>query len=391
MRPPAAAVGGVTLAPVAPAALPVVGVLDKEETATGLLYRRLPAWTRAQIVDLAQQLVLTMPAGARLAFRTDSRVLELDVMLTAFQFADVPVRPVTFDLVVDDAVVTTVTAEDHHTLRVTGPLPEDRTLIPGGVATLRFELPGSRDRAVEVWLPHGAVVEVRGARVEEGTDLEPLVRERRHWVHHGSSISHCLEAARPTETWPAIAARRAGVELLNLGFGGQCMLDQHVARTIRDLETDLISLKLGINVVNGDTMRERTFRPALHGFLDTVRDGHPETPLLVVTPIVCPSAEDHPGPTVPDEQGRFDVVPRSEQLSTGALTLRRIREIITEVVGARQADGDAHLHLLDGQLLFGADDLALLPDGLHPDATGYLLMGGRFLDLAFAPSGPFAA
>jgi hypothetical protein len=129
----------------------------------------------------------------------------------------------------------------------------------------------------------------------------------------------------------------------------------------------------------------------VHGFLDTVRDGHPDTPLLVVTPIVCPSAEDHPGPTVADQAGRFDGVPRSEQLSTGALTLRRIREILTEVVTTRQAAGDGNLHLLDGQLLFGTDDLALLPDGLHPDAQGYLLMGERFHARAFAPDGPFGA
>jgi hypothetical protein len=373
------------------ASLPVVGVLDQEESPSGVTYRRLPAWTRAQIVDLAQQLVLTMPAGGRLAFRTDSRVLELDVMLTAFQFADLPLRPVTFDLVVDDEVVTTLAAEDHHTLRVTGPLPEDRTLVPGAPTTLRFALPGTRERAVEVWLPHGAVLEMRGARVESGTTLEPLASERRRWVHHGSSISHCLEAERPTETWPALAARRAGVELLNLGFGGQCMLDQHVARTIRDLEAELISLKLGINVVNGDTMRERTFRPAVHGFLDTVRDGHPDTPLLVITPITCPSAEDHPGPTVPGQDGRYGVLPRSEQLSTGALTLGRIRGILTEVVTSRQQAGDDNLHLLDGRELFGTDDLALLPDGLHPDAQGYLLMGERFHAHAFAPDGPFGA
>ena len=69
-----------TLAALPLTSLPVVGVLDQEVSPTGVTYRRLPAWTRAQIVDLAQQLVLTMPAGGRLAFRTDSRVLELDVM-----------------------------------------------------------------------------------------------------------------------------------------------------------------------------------------------------------------------------------------------------------------------------------------------------------------------
>ena len=369
--------------------LPVVGVLDQEVGPTGITYRRLPAWTRAQIVDPVQQIVLTMPAGARLAFTTDSRVLELEVMLTAIRVGDLPMRLPTFDLVVDDVVVSSVVAQDYLTLHAVTPGKPDLVLIPGEPATLRFDLPSSRDQVVEVWFPHAAVLEMRAVRIDAGTTLAPVAQPRRRWVHHGSSISHCLEAERPTETWPAIAARGAGVDLLDLGFGGQCMLDQYVARTIRDVDADLISLKAGINVVNGDTLRERTFRAALHGFLDTVRDGHPETPFLVVTPIICPSAEDHPGPTVLKEDGRFHVVPRSEELSTGALSLRLIREIVTEIVTTRQKAGDTNLHLLDGLQLFGPEDVALLPDGLHPDAAGYHLMGERFGRLAFGPANPF--
>ena len=55
-------------------------------------------------------------------------------------------------------------------------------------------------------------------------------------------------------------------------------------------------------------MTERTFAPAVHGLLDHIRDGHPDTPLLVVTPIFCPSVEDHPGPTVPTAAGVFTTV-----------------------------------------------------------------------------------
>ena len=45
-------------------------------------------------------------------------------------------------------------------------------------------------------------------------------------------------------------------------------------------------------------MRRRAFTPAVHGFLDTIREGHPDTPLLVVSPILCPIHEDTPGPTM---------------------------------------------------------------------------------------------
>ena len=167
------------------------------------------------------------------------------------------------------------------------------------------------------------------------------------------------------------------------------MLDQMVARTIRDAPADLISVKAGINIVNGDTMRERTFGPALHGFLDTIRDGHPSTPLVLVSPIVCPVVEDHPGPTVPGSDGRFSVPARAADLAFGALTLQRMRAIAAEVVDARRAAGDANLHYLDGLTLFGADDAVDLYDGLHPTPAGYRRIGDRFHTLAFDDSGPF--
>ena len=50
---------------------------------------------------------------------------------------------------------------------------------------------------------------------------------------------------------------------------------------MRDTPADMINVKIGINIVNADVMRLRAFGPAVHGFLDTVRDGHPGVPMLV--------------------------------------------------------------------------------------------------------------
>ncbi len=365
----------------------MVGALHRQVGPDGVTFERLPAWTRTQVVDPALQLVVRMPAGVRLAFRSASRVLELDLAALALRFGDRPVRPPVLDVVVDGALTGTIAVGEHATYHLRGPRVEDAVLLPGGPTTVRLELPGP-GHLVEVWLPHDAVIEVQGARIDQGTSLDPSPAVGRRWVHHGSSISHCLEAEQPTATWPALVARRAGVDLLDLAFAGQCLLDPWTARTIRDEPADLISLKLGINVVNGDAMRERTFHAALHGFLDTVRDGHPATPLLVVTPIVCPAAEEHPGPTLPGPDGRFGVVARPVELSSGALSLRRVREVVTEVVRSRQAT-DPALHLLDGLALFGPDDGAQLPDGLHPDAQGYRVIAERFYAAAFTGRGPF--
>jgi lysophospholipase L1-like esterase len=170
------------------------------------------------------------------------------------------------------------------------------------------------------------------------------------------------------------------------------MLDPFTARTIRDLPADLISLKLGINVVNGDTMRLRAFEPAVHGFLDTVREGHPDTPLLVISPILCPIVEDLPGPTFPDfEDGtvRFRTAGDPARLAEGALSLSVIREALSRIVAERSAT-DPNLHYLDGRALFGEADAADLPDALHPNAAGYRRMGERFAAYAFGEGGPFA-
>ena len=115
-----------------------------------------------------------------------------------------------------------------------------------------------------------------------------------------------FQRRQPHSTWPARAASLGDVDLLNLGFGGSALLDPFVARVIRETGADLISLKIGINLVNTDLMRLRAFVPAVHGFLDTIREGHPDTPLLVISPIACPMHEDTPGPTDMDIAGLAD-------------------------------------------------------------------------------------
>ena len=205
-------------------------------------------------------------------------------------------------------------------------------------------------------------------------------------MHYGSSISHGNQADSPTGTWPVVAASLAGVELTNIGLAGNAMLDPFSARTIRDLPADLISLKLGANPLSKGTLKLRTFIPIVHGFLDTVRDGHPDVPLIVATPIVLPGAEDLASATREDTVG---AALDPGDVPEGTLTMGMVRQVLDRIVRVR-ARHDPNLHFLDGRDLFGAADEGDLPDGVHPNTAGHRRMGERFAALAFGPEGPFA-
>ncbi|MFJ5637278.1 GDSL-type esterase/lipase family protein [Streptomyces goshikiensis] len=370
------------------------GALDVEATEHGVLPHRLPARARRQFPDGYLAMVEAQPSGVRVAFRTAATAVELDVLPTKTVYPGAPATPEgLYDLVVDGRLTgrTTVTGGNVRTVDLTTGSMET---TPGPPGTARFSgLPaGSKD--VEIWLSHRETVELTALRTD--APVEPLPdRGRRVWLHHGSSISHGSDAAGSTEIWPAVAAARGGVELVNLGLGGNALLDPFVARALRDTPADLISIKIGINLVNTDLMRLRAFVPAVHGFLDTIREGRPEVPLLVVSPILCPIQEDTPGPIAPDFSGRqlsFRALGDPAERALGKLTLNVIREELARITEQRAAE-DPNLHYLDGRTLYGEADFAELPlpDALHPDTAAHRRIGERFAEHAFQAKGAFAA
>jgi len=322
-------------------------------------------------------------AGVRLDLETAASVLELEVSLARYLSPDMAhhsarsVFAVTDDSGVLCEVATTAGS------RVVEQSDRSVAVADGGIVTIQLELePASEARRVQVWLPHNSAVTIHSLRADRPVEAHAPAGSR--WVHHGSSISHCLDAHGPLGAWPVLAARSLGLELTDLGLAGNSMLDPYVARTIRDLPADLITLKVGINIVNGDSFTERTLVPALHGFIDTVREGHPEVPFVVMSPVWCGIHEDTAGPT------SFDpITMMCSALGTGDLTLARTREIVERVARARAA-ADARLFVLDGRELLSARDASHLWDGLHPDHEGYAIMADRFVSLARSGEGPVA-
>lgn len=373
------------------------GALDLERTEHGVRPHRLPARARAQCADGQLAMAEAQPSGVRLVFRTRATTIELDALRTKTAYQGAPPRPDgVYDLLVDGRLAGQESATGGNVLMVDMTTGSAETR-PGPVGTVRFPGLPAGVKDIEIWLPYNETTELVALRTDATVEPAPD-RGRKVWLHHGSSISHGSEAASPSTTWPALAASLGGVELINLGLGGSALLDPFTARAMRDTPADLISVKIGINLVNTDLMRLRAFTPAVHGFLDTIREGHPTTPLLVISPILCPIHEDTPGPSAPDfsnlSEGRLRFIAAGDpaERAAGKLTLNVIRDALSSLVEQRSAD-DPNLYHLDGRSLYGEADFAELPlpDQLHPDAATHRRMGDRFAALAFAPDGPFTA
>ncbi|WP_445169687.1 SGNH/GDSL hydrolase family protein [Mycolicibacterium sp. Dal123E01] len=356
------------------------GAQELEPTTHGLLPHRLPAWARAQCADPQLAMAESQPAGCRLVFDTRATEVELDALRTRPAYVGMPMRPDgIYDLLIDGELVAQASLTGGNLLMKDAAAGTEE-VVPGPPGTIRFANLPDRRKSVEIWLPHNEITELIALRSDQPLEPSPITRPV--WLHHGSSISHGSNAVHPTGTWPAVAAAQAGVELINLGMGGSALLDPFTARTMRDIPADLISVKIGINIVNADLMRLRAFGPAVHGFLDMLRDGHPDTPLIVASAVHCPIHENTPGPLAPDFAGgtlAFVATGDPAEVAAGKLTLSVIRDELTRIVGQRAAT-DPNLRYVDGLDLYGPADFAEfpLPDRLHPGSQAHARIGQRF-------------
>lgn len=352
----------------------VHGALELESVPDGVAPLRLPAWTRSQHADGGIDRMSAQLSGVRIRLLTAAHTVTLVATFTRTASRAHPARP--FRLVAEAAGTACDVTLDEGDVLVEAP---DRAAVrePGVRSHVRFVLDGAgAERVVTIWLPHSAACVVHA--VSADAPLRPAPQQRPRWVHYGSSISHGSDLDDPRGPWPQQVARDLDLDLVNLGFAGNAMLDPFVARAVAEAPADLITLKIGINLVNGDAMRARTFVPAAHNFLDLIREGHPATPLAVITALACPIHEDATGPTREASPGRAGATPREVPAGDGSLTLRRTRSLLEQVVTAR---ADPALHLVDGLTLLAVDD-GHLPDDLHSDQVGHDLIATRFGPIA---------
>lgn len=224
-------------------------------------------------------------------------------------------------------------------------LAEERAAL--GEGTVR--LPLAHGQPTIVYLPEGMRPTVTAVTGVGGT-IEPAPAQPR-WVVYGDSVAEGWIASAPALAWPAIAGRERGLDVVNLGYAGAARGEIASAEQVAALQADVLTVCHGTNCWTRTPHSVGVFAETVRAFLDILRQDHPQTPLLVVSPVVRPDAEQTPN-------------------RLGA-TLADLRAAMEEVAGARIAAGDTDLHLLGGLSLISADDLG---DGIHPNDAGHRRM-----------------
>ncbi len=172
------------------------------------------------------------------------------------------------------------------------------------------------------------------------------------WVVHGDSITEGWWSTRPAHGWPAVAGRALGWDTVNLGYAGAARGELAVAEQLAGLPADVLTLAFGTNCWSRVPFSAPLLYETTRAFLELVRQGHPRTPLLLVSPVLRPDAERTPN-------------------RLGA-TLGALRDAMERAARDRIAAGDDRLAVLPGRDLLGPEHLA---DGLHPNDSGHQVLG----------------
>jgi lysophospholipase L1-like esterase len=220
-----------------------------------------------------------------------------------------------------------------------------------GEGSVRLAAGRGPERAI-VHLPEGMRPTLLGLRARGG-EIAPAPREPR-WLCYGDSIVEGWKASAPAWAWPARAGRAHGFDVVNLGYAGAARGELASAEEIAAQGADLITIAHGTNCWTRTPHGEALFAEGLRAFLAIVREGHPSTPIVALSPILRVDAEAKPN-------------------RLGA-TLADLRRAFERVVCERIASGDQRLVLVPGRDLVPA---AELPDGIHPDDAGHARLARR--------------
>lgn len=200
------------------------------------------------------------------------------------------------------------------------------------------------EREITLYLPLYIPVKVLGIGVDADAEMQvpsPFALKK-PIVFYGTSITQGGCASRSGMSYEAILGRMLNVDFVNLGFSGNGIGEPEVAQTVASIDAACFVLNFAHNNPTLESLKQ-VYEP----FIETIRNKHPETPVLVITPL-------------------YDV----HDFWSPNGKLEGMRAWIRQVAAKRIAAGDRNLQIVEGTDLIGRSQGAGLVDGTHPNDLG---------------------
>jgi lysophospholipase L1-like esterase len=298
--------------------------------ATAQVLARLP-------IDTAQTTEIS--AGVRLEFTGDASAVDIAYELgVPNPFANPAAGPEAV-VYVDDSVGCSVSLAEGRSV-VSVPLPEREP-----------------DTRIRIYLPETGTIRITGVEPSGGT-IEPAP-SRPRWVVYGDSITQGWSVTAPGSSFTSRVARTLDLDAVNLGFAGSARGELPTTELVAHARPDLVTLAWGTNCWSQIPVDGPYIRAHMGMYLRALRRSLPETPVLVVSPILRPAAEDTPN-----------------AVNATLAELRGGVELAVEDL--LESDPRQPLALLPGAGLVDAEQLV---DGIHPGDSGHAAMAASIAEL----------
>lgn len=274
-------------------------------------------------------------SGARIRFRTNSLTVEVAGTVSPRPMYDMPMTGACgIDLYVDGVYVGNAVPD------AAGKIENLRKVGPWIIGRTR------EMREVTIYLPLYSEAKIDEVRLDQTARIEPPTpyAHAKPVVFYGSSITMGGCAGNPGVTYPAILSRWLNVDFVNLGFSGQGLGDESVAKAITEIDAAAVVLDYWASPNVEEFVR------TLPTFVSVVRKKMPTTPILVTGPYYEPI---------------------TDMLGAGAAETDRKRTFAQDFVKQLRAAGDANISFIDGMEMISRDTAYGLIDGRHCNSIGF--------------------
>ncbi len=161
-------------------------------------------------------------------------------------------------------------------------LPDFDRLACGGFSeerTKTFSLP-KNEKEVCVYFPFSAITEIKELRLNGGTYIRPVKREK-ILLSFGDSITHGYDAFHPANSYANRLADELGYQIFNKGIGGEVFFPK-LALEEDGFQPDLITVAYGTN--DWRYFSQEQIAQNCGEFLENLTKTYPKTKIVVISP-----------------------------------------------------------------------------------------------------------